>query len=411
MFGHGADGHERVRALDRAAVGQLDEHALLGAADGGGPAAFGDLAAARLEHLLDHGGGVGVLARQHLVAGGDQRDGHAGLEVAGGELGAGDARADDHEVLGHLVELVDVAPVEDPLAVRLGARQHARVGAGGDEDDVALQLVGHRALGVDDLHPVRGQPADLVGEPALTGDDPHALADQPLVDVGRLRHRQALDAVVDRGQVEPDRGQVGALQPEDGGVAHRRHGAGGGDERLGGDAVGEDAGAADAVPLDDGDLRTQLGGDQRGFVAGRSAADDHDAGHGSFFARGRVVCPVPSSGRVPFSHPARAPMGLYAAYGSNMDPEQMLRRCPSSPHTGTGWIRGLAAHLRRRGVRLGGRDGDPRPRRPRRGRRRGRSPGVFVALYDLTEADERALDAWEGADSGLYRGCTCGCTP
>jgi hypothetical protein len=30
-------------------------------------------------------------------------------------------------------------------------------------------------------------------------------------------------------------------------------------------------------------------------------------------------------------------------------------------------------------------------------------PGVFVALYDLTDADERTLDAWEGADHGLYR--------
>jgi hypothetical protein len=28
---------------------------------------------------------------------------------------------------------------------------------------------------------------------------------------------------------------------------------------------------------------------------------------------------------------------------------------------------------------------------------------VFVALYDLTESDERTLDAWEGADHGLYR--------
>jgi hypothetical protein len=28
---------------------------------------------------------------------------------------------------------------------------------------------------------------------------------------------------------------------------------------------------------------------------------------------------------------------------------------------------------------------------------------VFVALYDLTDADQRALDAWEGADHGLYR--------
>jgi hypothetical protein len=33
----------------------------------------------------------------------------------------------------------------------------------------------------------------------------------------------------------------------------------------------------------------------------------------------------------------------------------------------------------------------------------GLSPGVFVALYDLTEADERSLDAWEGVDHGLYR--------
>jgi hypothetical protein len=28
---------------------------------------------------------------------------------------------------------------------------------------------------------------------------------------------------------------------------------------------------------------------------------------------------------------------------------------------------------------------------------------VFVALYDVTRLDERILDAWEGADHGLYR--------
>src|SRR5579859_7839160 len=32
--------------------------------------------------------------------------------------------------------------------------------------------------------------------------------------------------------------------------------------------------------------------------------------------------------------------GLYAAYGSNMDPEQMLARCPHSPAAGTGWLNG-----------------------------------------------------------------------
>lgn len=89
-------------------------------------------------------------------------------------------------------------------------------------------------------------------------------------------------------------------------------------------------------------------------------------------------------------------MGLYAAYGSNMDPAQMLRRCPSSPHTGTGWIRDW--RLTFGGEELGWEGalatlvpGDDD------------GPGLFVALYDLTEADERALDAWEGTDLGLYR--------
>ncbi|HEY0509495.1 MAG TPA: gamma-glutamylcyclotransferase [Blastococcus sp.] len=94
-------------------------------------------------------------------------------------------------------------------------------------------------------------------------------------------------------------------------------------------------------------------------------------------------------------------MGLYAAYGSNMDPAQMVRRCPSSPHAGTGWIRGWRLTF---GAEDYGWDGalatlvpadDSSPA--------ALSPGVFVALYDLTEADERSLDAWEGVDHGLYR--------
>ena len=28
---------------------------------------------------------------------------------------------------------------------------------------------------------------------------------------------------------------------------------------------------------------------------------------------------------------------------------------------------------------------------------------MFVALYDVTDADETSLDEWESADSGLYR--------
>lgn len=86
-------------------------------------------------------------------------------------------------------------------------------------------------------------------------------------------------------------------------------------------------------------------------------------------------------------------MPLYAAYGSNMDPAQMLQRCPSSPLAGTGWLQGWR-------LTFGGEDlgwegalatvvEEP-------------ASAVFVALYDLSESDERALDSWEGADLGLY---------
>ena len=228
----------------------------------GGPAAL-QPATARLEDLLEHLGGVGVLSRQHPVARGDEGDRHAGLEVPGGELRAGDAGADDDEVLGHLLELVDVAPVEDPVVVGLGAGQHARVGAGGDEDGVALQLLDDRAVVVQDLHAVRGEAPDVVGEPArpVTMRTPSASrrawmsADWA---IARPLTRWLTDA-----RSSPTVASSVPMQPEDGGVADRRHRAGGGDERLGRDAVGEHAGAADAVPLDDGDLRTELRGDQR----------------------------------------------------------------------------------------------------------------------------------------------------
>src|SRR4051794_8585604 len=83
---------------------------------------------------------------------------------------------------------------------------------------------------------------------------------------------------------------------------------------------------------------------------------------------------------------------LYAAYGSNLDPRQMARRCPHSPLQHTGWLTGWR-------LTLGGEGWD------------GSLPTlaedpdsqVFVALYDATEADEAALDEWESADSGLYR--------
>jgi gamma-glutamylcyclotransferase (GGCT)/AIG2-like uncharacterized protein YtfP len=87
-------------------------------------------------------------------------------------------------------------------------------------------------------------------------------------------------------------------------------------------------------------------------------------------------------------------MALYAAYGSNLDPAQMLERCPHSPAAGTGWVKNWR-------LTFGGEDlgweGSLATIVEDAGEH------VFVGLYDITDHDVRALDAWEGADNGLYR--------
>jgi hypothetical protein len=85
---------------------------------------------------------------------------------------------------------------------------------------------------------------------------------------------------------------------------------------------------------------------------------------------------------------------LYAAYAANLSPREMAERCPHSPLRGTGWLLGWR-------LTFGGEDRgwegalatvveDP-------------TTQVFVALYDIAPADRKALQAWEGADLGLYR--------
>ncbi len=87
-------------------------------------------------------------------------------------------------------------------------------------------------------------------------------------------------------------------------------------------------------------------------------------------------------------------MSLYAAYGSNLDPERMALRAPHSPLRGTGWLVGWR-------LTFGGEDlgwegalativEDP-------------GSQVFVVLYDVSPLDEKLLDRWEGAELGLYR--------
>src|SRR5664280_3149098 len=78
-------------------------------------------------------------------------------------------------------------------------------------------------------------------------------------------------------------------------------------------------------------------------------------------------------------------MALYAAYGSNMDAEQMLRRCPHSPTRGNGWL--LDWRLTFGGEELGWEGALATIVEETGGT-------VFVQLYDVSPLDERQLDGW-----------------
>ncbi|MFI7588293.1 gamma-glutamylcyclotransferase [Spongisporangium articulatum] len=85
-------------------------------------------------------------------------------------------------------------------------------------------------------------------------------------------------------------------------------------------------------------------------------------------------------------------MALYAAYGSNLDPESMALRAPHSPLRGTGWLNGWRLTFSDAGSAGGGafatlvEDGESQ---------------VYVSLYDVTPGDESGLDEWEGLSTGV----------
>ena len=86
-------------------------------------------------------------------------------------------------------------------------------------------------------------------------------------------------------------------------------------------------------------------------------------------------------------------MTLYAAYGSNLDPRQMLQRAPHSPHLGTGWLRGW--RLTFGGEEIGWEGAIATLAEDM-------LSSVFVSIYDLTKDDENNLDDWEGVNTNLY---------
>ena len=86
-------------------------------------------------------------------------------------------------------------------------------------------------------------------------------------------------------------------------------------------------------------------------------------------------------------------MAMYAAYGSNLDPERMTLRAPHSPLQGSGWLMGWR-------LTFGGEDHGWEGAIATVAE----SPGsqVYVTLYEVTSSDEKTLDQWEGVDIGLF---------
>jgi gamma-glutamylcyclotransferase (GGCT)/AIG2-like uncharacterized protein YtfP len=87
-------------------------------------------------------------------------------------------------------------------------------------------------------------------------------------------------------------------------------------------------------------------------------------------------------------------MALYAAYGTNLDSRRMLRRAPHSPLRGTGWLAGWRLTFAGEDLSWNG---------PRVTVVEHAPSQVYVALYDVTPADEANLDDWEGTGFGVYR--------
>lgn len=105
---------------------------------------------------------------------------------------------------------------------------------------------------------------------------------------------------------------------------------------------------------------------------------------------------------------------LYFAYGSNLSPEQMARRCPDSIFLGKATLPGYRWQVNERGVPNVVRAPAPAPReerKGRRGRRRDRGDGdgdgdegavVEGLIYAISPDDEHKLDQYEGVARERY---------
>ncbi|MEM8781396.1 MAG: gamma-glutamylcyclotransferase [Planctomycetota bacterium] len=97
---------------------------------------------------------------------------------------------------------------------------------------------------------------------------------------------------------------------------------------------------------------------------------------------------------------------LYFAYGSNLDPVQMKRRCPGSDAVSAAFADGVALTfpVRSDGDWQGGVASiEPPHHVPPEEPQASLDGGVWGVLYEVTAGDLRSLDMYEAVDEGMYR--------
>ena len=88
------------------------------------------------KNFFDDLGGILIFTRQNPISRRHEHNLRAKRLVGTSELGAGHTRTHHDEVLGNLVERVQLGPGEDALAVRHRLGEHARPRSRGDQDRV-----------------------------------------------------------------------------------------------------------------------------------------------------------------------------------------------------------------------------------------------------------------------------------
>ena len=202
-------------------------------------------------------GGVGVLARAAPGRGEETSvDVDAERHVGAGELGAGDARSRRRSASsGTSVEVVDLLPGEDPLAVGLRrsaacAARHRSRRSTASASRISLAAVGqvdHDPVGAVEAAAARGRPARPRGSSRRPMSEDWSAASCLTRSLTRPRSTTTWCAASPSWSSK--------LTPSSRRRREVGHQLGGGDQGLAGHAVGEHRRAAEPVGVDDGDLR------------------------------------------------------------------------------------------------------------------------------------------------------------